>query len=993
MRTSLFCLFVLISHVNAWSDSNRVTNGLQVLYTFDEGRGDVVHDVSGTGEPLDLAIIDANMVQWSQGFVTLRNETLMKSDRPAKKLRQSIVQSKELTIEAWVKPANDTQSGPARIVSFSSDTSHRNITLGQNANAWEARLRTTATSENGTPATVTARGTCSNELAHIVYARDLSGTATMYLNSLAIVSQSVGGDLSNWDDFHLLLANEATGDRAWLGELHLVAIYSRALLPGEVKQNYEAGSDQEPPWAESVPSPVARTVDFVNDVQPILRAHCFECHSAGNEEGSLNLAIKSLAMEGGEHGPVLVRGNSLASSIVHLVSGVEPDRMMPPEDNEPLNAEQIGILRAWIDQGAAWPAGVDVLDPRLEKAREHWSFQRLKKTAMPVSKGGDVWSRTSIDAFIAEKLVENKISVSKPLPPNALARRIYFDVIGLPPTPEQVDTFVSSYGEDPIQAVSSLVDQLLSSQHYGERWARHWLDLVRFAESDGQESDRDRPTAFRYRDFVIHALNDDMPFDQFVRWQIAGDEYEPNSPVAVAATGFLTAGTNSVLDEKFIEEERLFNRYNELDDVISTLGTSMLGITVGCARCHDHKYDAFSAREYYRLLSVFHSGDRKSGKLPNGEDGLFFRDFDSSVRTTWLFRRSDFFDRELEVKMGFPSMLSAGRDADQYWTEAKSESQKVNSTFQRRALAEWITDVEFGGGPLLARVIVNRIWQHHFGQGLVRTENDFGVRGELPTHPDLLEYLANDFVANGWQFKRLHRMILNSAVYQQGSKRWSERWQPYSQQDADAMKVDPDNRLLWKMTPMRLEVEALRDAMLSVSGALNLQAFGPSFKPYIPPEANLARNIKGENYPSDAPDNADTRRRSVYMFHKRLVPYPLFQAFDRPDLLVGCSRRQNTTVAPQAMAMLNDRFVRDCAIDFARHLLADGGDNDMKLVEDSFRLAFSRRPSDLETEASISFIQAQREAREERDRLEAPIEAVADYCQTLFGLNEFIYVD
>lgn len=914
----------------------------------------------------------------------------MKSDRPAKKIQQSIVQSKELSIEAWVKPANDNQSGPARIVSISSDTSNRNVTLGQAANAWEVRLRTKSTSVNGTPPIVSASGTCSTELVHVVYTRDSSGNSVLYVNADAIVSQPVVGDLSNWDDdFHLLVANEATSDRAWLGELHLVAIYSRALTPGEVTQNYVAGAGQDPVLAEKVPPPVARSVDFVNDVQPILRAYCFECHSAGNEEGNLNLAIKARAMEGGEHGPVLVRGNSFGSSMVHLVSGVEPDRMMPPDDKEYLNAEQIGILRAWIDQGATWPAGVDVLDPRLEKAREHWSFQRLKHSETPVRRDVDVWTRTSIDVFIAEKLIENKIGVSQPIAPNALARRIYFDVIGLPPTPEQVETFVSSYGEDPIQAVRSLVDELLSSQHYGERWARHWLDLVRFAESDGQESDRDRPSAYRYRDFVIDALNDDMPFDQFVRWQIAGDEYEPDNPVAVAATGFLTAGTNSKLEEKFIEEERLFNRYNELDDVVSTLGTSMLGITVGCARCHDHKYDAFSAREYYRLLSVFHSGDRKSGKLPNGEDGLFFKDFDSNVRTTWLFRRSDFFDRELEVKIGFPAMLSAGRDAEQYWTDAKSVSTKLESTFQRRALAEWITDVEFGGGALLARVIVNRLWQHHFGQGLVRTENDFGVRGEAPTHPELLEYLANDFVTNGWQFKRLQRMILNSAVYQQGA----ERWEPRAEQDIDAMKVDPDNRLLWKMTPMRLEAEALRDAMLSVSGTLNLQAFGPSFKPYIPPEANLARNIQGGNYPNDAPDNADTRRRSVYMFHKRLVPYPLFQAFDRPDLLVGCSRRQNTTVAPQAMAMLNDRFVRACATDFAKRLLGGCGDDDAKLVEESFVLAFSRLPSDNETQASISFIQAQSEARKERDALEARMEAVADYCQALFGLNEFIYVD
>jgi len=671
---------------------------------------------------------------------------------------------------------------------------------------------------------------------------------------------------------------------------------------------------------------------------------------------------------------------------------------MPPEDNDRLTADEVGILRAWIDQGAARPAGADVLDPKQDHARQHWAYQRLKPVTVPSEAHADHRPRTDVDAFIAEKLAKNGITSSPPLAARPLTRRLYFNLIGLPPVLQEkggslkdetlgIEIDAASFGSDD-SSFGALVDTLLDSPHYGERWGRYWLDLARFADSDGQESDRDRPHAWRYRDFVIDAFNDDMPFDQFVRWQIAGDEYEPDNTEAVAATGFLTAGTHSVLPDTFLEEERLFNRYNELDDVISTLGSSLLGLTVGCARCHDHKYDAFSAREYYQLLSVFHSGDRAEGKLPNGREGLFFQDFDSSVRTTWLFRRSDFHDRELEVTLGFPAALSDGRNADDYWSAAKVAKPDASSTLQRRALAEWITDVEHGGGALLARVIVNRVWQYHFGEGLVRTESDFGVRSDAPTHPQLLEYLAHDFVRHGWQIKRLHRKILNSAVWQQGVDRTA------TPDDAsNVTQVDPDNRLLGTRTPRRLEAEILRDTMLAVSGTLNLQAGGPGFRPYIPPEANQARNIKGGGYPKDAPDNADTRRRSVYMFHKRLIPYPLFQAFDRPDLLVSCSRRQNTTVATQAMALLNDGFVRACAGDFAMRLIIDTADDDRRIVDRSFELALSRSPTDNEIQTAVEFIARQSNARQTRSETDFRIEAITDYCQTLFCLNEFIYVN
>lgn len=723
--------------------------------------------------------------------------------------------------------------------------------------------------------------------------------------------------------------------------------------------------------AHEAPAPIA-PVHFIEDIQPILRQHCYECHAGITEKAELNLAVRAKAMKGGKSGAAIVPGASAASLLVQRVTDAEPDNRMPPTEGKPLSSNQIDLLRSWIDQGAAWPDDTDVTDPKLDRAREHWSFQRLRK--VPAPKKRDQWPKTTIDLHIAEKHQEHSLQQSKPASARTLARRIYFDLIGLPPTPEQTETFVAAHAQDPSATTSALVARLLESDHYGERWARHWLDMARYADSAGQEADQDRPHAWRYRDFVINALNDDMPYDEFVRWQLAGDEYAH----AVAATGFLTSGTGFKLDDKFIESERLLNRYNELDDIVSTIGTGLLGITTGCARCHDHKYDAFSAREYYQLVRIFHSGDRTSGKLPSGADGFFFKDFDAKPRTTWLFRRSDFYDREIEVELGFPTLVNADRTADHYWKEAKSKVTQPTSTLQRRAFAEWITDVAHGGGALLARVMVNRVWQHHFGHGLVRTPADFGVRGDTPSHPELLDYLALDFVTHGWKLKRLHQSILESAAWQQSSRNNSLEL---------TTKTDPENRLLWKMTPRRLEAEALRDAILATSGTLNLKAGGPGFKPYIQPEANLARNIQGEVYPKDAKDNQATRRRSIYMFHKRLILYPLFQAFDRPDLMNSCSQRQHTTVAPQAMAILNDTFVRDFAIRLTE------SDDDQTAVHNAFALAFARKPSGYEATTALQFITAQTKSRQSRQESDARLEAIADFCQALLGLNEFIYID
>jgi hypothetical protein len=705
-----------------------------------------------------------------------------------------------------------------------------------------------------------------------------------------------------------------------------------------------------------------------------------------------------------------------------------------------------------------------------------------------------------VDGFILNRLTENKLTPTPLADPYKLVRRIYFDLVGLPPTPEKAASFVEASSTNSHSAIRSLVDQLLASPHYGERWARHWLDVVRYADSDGQESDADRPTAHHYRDFVIRALNDDMPFDTFVRWQLAGDELEPNNPQAIAATGFIVAGTHAVLDEVPMEEEKIRTRFNELDDMIATTGSAMLGLTLACARCHDHKYDPVPRRDYYRILCAFNSGDRSEVPLapleesiryrahrakwkteldsakkrlddflkemrkthettvrhakidalknlrddekallkndPNtprakelakkltkelkiedkdyrqflSEDqqrhwdarvealkaseaakpkplptALAFADFGPDPRETWLLGRGDFRLKTEPVELGFLTVLTKARMPSDYWTAARDQRRRTDSTQQRRALAEWMTDLEAGAGPLVARVIVNRVWQHHFGEGLVRSVNDFGVRGDRPTHPELLEWLTREFLRSGWKLKALHRLIMTSAVYLQDT----------AFDDAKS-KLDPENRLLWRRRPLRVESEILRDSMLAVSGTLQQQMFGRAFKAPIAPEAIQARNMK-DPYPSDLKDTPATHRRSIYMFHKRVVQQPLMQAFDGPDAQASCGRREKTTVAPQALALLNDVFVRARAANFAQRLETAAGHETEAQVRLAWRLALGREPSTKELQSAVAFTNSQVQNRLSREPAtpQAKVQhlALTDLCQAIFAMNEFVYVD
>jgi hypothetical protein len=840
-------------------------------------------------------------------------------------------------------------------------------------------------------------------------------------------------------------------------------------------------------------------VDFAREVRPILQRSCWKCHGPEKQKGGLRFDRRQGAIATGDSGKKAIQpGRNEESELIRRVEAATVDERMPPK-SKPLSREQIKILRAWIAQGANWPeTGMAPTNGRREMVvtdedRGHWSYRPLKAVAPPAVRD-TVWCRTPVDRFIVAALEACGIRPNPPADRRTLIRRLYFDMLGLPPTSEEVEAFIA----DPRPAAyGELVERLLASPRYGERWGRHWLDVARYADSDGLESDADRPNAYHYRDFVIQALNDDLPYQTFVRWQLAGDEYEPDNPRARAATGFLTAAPTEVLSVS-MEEEKLRLRFNELDDMAVTTASAFLGLTLGCARCHDHKFDAIPTRDYYRLQCAFtttaranvllatraeaaayhqqeakwkerhqaaqhrlngwldaqkkqHMTSLRSAKIdalaisdiekkllkehPDSEAAkkLFKRhekalalsdadyrrvltddqrrqwdvlknqvdavqrsrprspptalaiiDKKSQPEPTWLLNRGDFYAKKELLQVGFLTVLTGKRTPEDYWAAARRQVPSNQSTGQRRALADWITDVEHGAGPLLARVIVNRIWQHHFGEGLARTVSDFGVRGERPTHPELLEWLAHELVAGGWRLKPLHRLILKSSVYIQATTFDTARHQ-----------IDPDNRLLWRRRPQRIQAEILRDAVLAVSGTLNPEPFGPAFKPPIPPEAMLARNTK-DPYPKDAVDSHATRRRSVYMFHKRVVQHPLLQAFDGPDAAVSCGRRNNTTVTPQALALLNDRFFRDRAADLGRLLLKSGTKVE-DWVERGFRLTLSRPPKDAERAACVQFIERQLQRRGAQESSQAPeeirIHALTNFCQALFSLNEFIYVD
>lgn len=844
------------------------------------------------------------------------------------------------------------------------------------------------------------------------------------------------------------------------------------------------------PAVSTAPADPAFAV-FNDSVRPILEARCLTCHNEEKHRGGLDLTTRVALLKGGDSGPSLIVGDPEQSLLIKSIRHEAEPHM--PLKAEKLPEGEIAVLVAWVKAGAPMPEGAAPAPQAKremvvsDKDREFWAYRPLDDPAPPVVEDS-AWVKNPIDAFVLAKLEEKGLAPAPPADKRTLIRRAYFDLLGLPPTPEEVEQFVNDAAPD---AWAQLIDRLLASPHYGERWGRHWLDLARYADSDGYEFDKERPNAFPYRDFVIRALNADMPYDQFVRWQLAGDEFAPDDAQAIAATGFLAAGP--FIDNQVTEQ----NRYDELDDIVSTTASTFLATNVGCARCHDHKYDPVPTRDYYRLLSAFTTVTRRDTVLGTRADAKHYaeavgawdagvklakKDLDDYIEEYRLPLRTakvralgisqqgqdlllakvdpgnaqqklllDLHGKTVEVsndevrksltseqvaqwdaraskvqaaekeKPAPPAMVFAMTDAQREPresfllargnVEAKKETVQLGflsvlpgngdpafeptllrpaeaqTTYRRSAVADWIVSVDRGAGRLALRVVANRLWHYHFGAGIVRTPNDFGVQGERPTHPELLEWLAQEVQRNGWRFKPMHKLIMMSNAYQMATTF-----------DAAKAKMDPDNHTWWRRTPQRMEAEVLRDSVLSVSGCLNPTMFGPGIYPSVPEDAiKIGSTLK---WPLGVVDGPGTWRRSVYVSIRRSSRVPLFEAFDMPDTVISSGRRMATTTPTQGLELMNSPFVNDQAKHFSLRLRAEAWESQEAQVRRAYALTLGRAPKADELEKSLRFIAQQAEryptkrdqtgsivpGNDPRDR------AMIDFCQVMLSLNEFAYV-
>ena len=580
------------------------------------------------------------------------------------------------------------------------------------------------------------------------------------------------------------------------------------------------------------------------------------------------------------------------------------------------------ILLSLLAQGEEEKAGLD-----------WWAFQAVERPPVPVLEEGD--GLAPIDSFVRARLVEKGMVPANQAGRGVLIRRLRHDLTGIPPTAEEVSSFVSGQSG---KSYDELVDELLSSSFFGERWARHWLDVVRYAETNGYERDAVKPNIWKYRDWVIEAFNQDMPYDQFVREQLAGDELAGRTEHSVIATGMLRAGTWN--DEPNDPQEYMYERLEDMVDVVST---AFLGITVRCARCHDHKFDPIPQRDYYRLAGAFWPGaiEPRDGKLMGGpseselgvKEVFGWTDIRKDPADLHLLENGEIHRKAEVVAPGFLSLVPV--------LDIPMDPPRPGwKTTRRRAqLAGFIVDRR---NPLTARVMVNRIWQVLFGYGIVRTPNNFGKKAAPPSHPELLDWLAVEFMESGWKIKPLIRKIVLSETYRQSSLH--PEAEVYSQ-------IDAGNMSLWRQNRRRMDAEALRDSMLAVSGELNRKMGGPSFYPVMPPEALEGFSRKGKAW-KESP-RQERKRRSVYMLSKRHLLLPMMTAFDFPNSEKPCGRRDVTTVAPQALAMLNNKFVHDRSAQLADRIVA-GGMSGREAIEEAWRLVLARDPSGVELDMALS---------------------------------------
>jgi hypothetical protein len=688
---------------------------------------------------------------------------------------------------------------------------------------------------------------------------------------------------------------------------------------------------------------VADAVDFERDIAPVFIMHCLECHSERNTSGGLVLSHSAGIERGGEAGEAIVPGKPDESLLLERVQNGE---MPPPKSGRPrpLSEKDQAALRKWIAAGAHWPKDrkLDLYErtTAVRAGQDWWSLQPVVRPEVPLV--SNVPGANPIDQFILARLREEGMEPAPPADRRTLIRRVFYDLIGLPPTAAETEAFIA---DNSPEAYERLVNRLLESPHFGERWARHWLDLVRFAETSGYERDQEKTGAWKYRDWVIRAINDEMPYDRFVLEQLAGDELPDRTEETVTGTGFLRLGTWN--DEPNDPQEY---KYERLEDLVNVTCAVFLGSTVKCARCHDHKFDPIPQRDYYRVASAFWPGPiepRKSDLLGGptrdelGFDVLGWTDITSTPPPFFLLKKGEAKHPGPEVTPGALSMIPA---LDRPF-EPPAEGSRT--TGRRLQLARWIIDPHH---PLTARVFVNRLWQHHFGQGLVRTPDNFGYTGQKPTHPELLDWLADEFIRGGWSARKLHFLMLTSRTYQQSSvhprhSEWARR--------------DFGNRLWWRAERRRLDAEALRDSMLAVSGRLNPQVGGPSFKPTISAEALEGLSRKTSAW--KASPASEQGRRSIYIYSQRSLLPPLLTTFDFCDTTLPCGQRDVSTVAPQALALLNGEFAHEQSDSLAARVFAAAGREPGAQVAAAWQLALGRTPSDKEAAASLEHLARQRE--------------------------------
>ncbi|MEN3940480.1 PSD1 and planctomycete cytochrome C domain-containing protein [Prosthecobacter sp. SYSU 5D2] len=867
----------------------------------------------------------------------------------------------------------------------------------------------------------------------------------------------------------------------------------------------------------------AAPVTFEKHIRPILKAQCFHCHGEeGEMKGGLDVRLARFILKGGDEGPAIVPGKAAES---HLLKMVQEGEM--PKGKAKLKDSEIALIEQWIAQGAktARPEP-EKLGPEhafTDEERAWWAFQPIRKPAVPAVTTAAAITNP-IDAFVAEKLAENKLSFSPEADPVTLLRRLTFDLTGLPPEPEDVARFETAATRGAAEyrrAYDAAIERLLSSPAYGERWGRHWLDIAGYADSDGYtDKDLERKWAYKYRDYVIQSLNKDKPFDQFVREQLAGDEMVPqphknlsaDAIEKITATGFLrmAADGTGAMNDKVAQN-------STIADTLKIVSTAFYGMTIGCAQCHDHRYDPITQADYYRLRAVFEPGfnapkwktpaarlvslqtaeeaaaaakveveakkidaarlaqtevfitevlekelakvaekDREALRtayrtdvkkrtpeqlalLKNNPRVLklhagslylydttyktkhantlkemaaqaaavratkpkeeFIHAFDEPplkpelVPATFIFHRGDIEQPKDKVQPGDLTVLAGQRQI-----EVPEKNPATPTTGRRLAFANSLTD---GKHPLLARVIVNQVWKRHFGKGLVNTPDDFGQLGEKPSHPELLDYLAAEFMNNGWSLKQLHRLIVTSSTFRQSSRRDDQR-----------DLVDPDNRLLSRMNVLRLEAETLRDSFLAVSGKLNPKLGGAPVPVTFSEEGQIiigidTRDTAGRQTGKYTSLQGEEYRRSIYVQARRSTPLEMFATFDAPAMTdPNCASRPVTTVSPQSLLLMNNGYMREHAQDFAMRLQQEAGPDLEKQIRLAWQLSFSRAPSMADLQTATDFVQAQTAhyqanptklehvagPAEKKDASPALLGLTA-LCHGLMSSNEFLYVD